>query len=476
MGLIFGKNGWLDKRTKHRALVTLGQYQKMAVEHYRGKDMAELRSEGGWDILSHAWASADDIWTSYTNADLESAAQMSAVVYACMRMICSSAPRAWMEIGKWDGDNWEPVEKHPYLDLLRQPNPMADWRTFLWSMLSHWLLTGFSYIHKVRDPTNPRTIAALYAYPTSWVTAIANDRTGKLVHYEVGGPYADRKLIVKPEDMFAMWQPDPGNPLGGLAPMHAAVRDYQTDNSRASMMIEILSNTHFASAVLQTPENMFWTEPQKEEIRSALRDLIGPGKRGDPLFLAGGTKAEFPQPPSDLDWPGISGLSESRMCSCFGVPPVIIGLRVGLENSPWSNIGEAKTSFYSDTMTPIWDWIASTFERGLFRSEGLDDEVEADYAHIPELQEDKDKLHERARKDWESGGLELDQYLEIIGQEVLGGDAGKTRILPMNFVPFVPGEEGVPPAPPHDDDIDEETPGEPAGPEEPEGDDTEEEE
>jgi len=451
VGLIFGKTGWLEKRsvrrTRQRAIQTITKYRTMAMERYSGKDMAELRREGGWDVLALNWASPDGVWRSFTNAELEDAARFSSIVYACMRVICSAAPRAWMEIGEWDGSSFEADEKHPYLNMLRQPNPNSDWRTFLWNALSHWMLTGVSYVEKVRDPQNTKEIIGMFAWPTSWVTTVVNDKTGVPAAYEVGMGYAAKKRIVRLEDMFTMYQPDPSNPYGGIAPLHAALRDYQTDESRANLMIEVLKNTHFASVVLQQPD--MWSEPQKEEIRSALYDLIGPGKRGEALFMSGeGSEVKFPEFPRDIDWPGMAGLSEARVCSCFGVPPVMIGMRVGLENSPWSNVGEAKRSFYADTMVPIWDWIASSLERGLFHSEGLSDEVEADYGHIPELQEDEDKLHERARSDWLAGGLTLDQYLEKIGEEAVGGDAGEARILPMNMVPFTPGEEIVPPPEP----------------------------
>lgn len=433
---------WRERRRRRTAL---REATKVLERHLLGKDLAELEREGGWDVLTtlHGWKAIDDVWDSFTNAQLEKIMHTSSIVYACVRKICLVAPDAFMEIGRWDGESWEPDEDHPTLELLRQPNPNSDWRTFLWSFLSHWLLTGESYVHKRRNGAGE--IIELHAVPTSWISP--QSYQGR--HwYEVSSGYGEREIVL-PEDMFAAFYPDPNCPTRGVGPMQAALKDLQIDDARAAMMIEILSNTHFAGTVLHQSE--MWTEDQKAEMRRVLKDVIGPGKRASPLFTWGdGAKVDFPQPPADIDWPGTAGLSESRICACYGIPPMLLGLRVGLEASTYSNYDAARRIFYQDTMRPTWDWTASTLERGLFRDEDLEDEVEAEYDHIPELQEDLDTMHERVRKDFHAGLLTLNEALVATGQdEVPHGDV---RVLPMALVPFELGSAGETPPerPPHD--------------------------
>lgn len=420
-----------------------------------GKDLAELEREGGWDILAtlHGWAEVEDIWENYTNSKLERISHLSSVVFACMRKICQVAPDAAMEFGEWEGDSWEPDEHHWALDLMRQPNERMDYRTFTWSWLAHWLLTGESYIWKERNRGGD--IIALHPYPTSWMSH--HTREGKS-WWEVSTGYGQH-AVLQEDDVFVSYFPDPNNPDRGSGPMQACLKDLQIDDARAALMIEVLSNLHFAGTVVHSDEH--WSEPQKLEMRRVLKDVIGPGKRASPLFTSGeGAKVEFPEPTRDIDWPSTADLAESRICAAWGVPPILIGLRVGLESATYSNYGQAKRAFYTETMRPQWDWMASGLERGLFRNEDdPDTEVEADYDDIPELQEDLDTLHERVLKDFHGGLLTLDQALAATDREELGSaKGGDVRLIPMSLVEFAPGApaEPVPPRPEHGEEDEEE--------------------
>jgi len=407
------------------------RFRNAVDETARGLALADLEREGGWDILDVNWSATEDVWNTFSDIEKETIFRTSSVIYACVRKICLVAPDANMEIGDWDGDSWEPDTSHPDLDLLRQPNPINDWRMFVWNLVGHLLMTGMSYVWKKKNAAGE--IVGLVAVPTSSVSPIYSKRTGMLTHYRIATTDQTEPALVMLEDVFVMMYPDMSYPGMGVGPMQACLRDLQIDNSRAAQMIEILTQMHFASLVVTQEKPL--TPRQKRDARSRVRDKIGSGKRGDVLFLSGkGTKAEFQRAPNDIDWPGTADLSESRIASAFGIPPILLGFRVGLQAGTFSNYSQAKTAFYQDTMKPLWQWMASTLERGLYRNEGdKETEVEANLDDVPELQADKDAVHERTRKDYFGGLLTKNQALEAIGQPVIG-DAGEVYALPMNII------------------------------------------
>jgi len=277
--------------------------------------ISDLEREGGWSLLDVNWSASENVWDSFSTVEFEAAMRMSSVIYACVRKIATVAPDVPMEIGMWDGDSWEPDTKHPDLNLLRQPNSTNDWRMFCWNWIGHLLVTGESWVWKQRNKAGE--ITSMHAVPSSSVSSIVDKKTGDIKKYRIGTGDDAKAVEVLPEDMFVMLYPDMTYPGTGVGPLQACLRDLQIDNSRAAQMIEILTQMHFAGLVVSQDAPM--SSAQKRDIRSRVRDKIGPGKRGDVLFLAGqGAKAEFQRPPADLDWPGTANLSESRICCLPG--------------------------------------------------------------------------------------------------------------------------------------------------------------
>jgi len=426
----------------------------------KGMSISDLEREGGWSLLDVNWSASENVWDSFSTIELEAAMRASSVIYACVRKIATVAPDVLMEIGMWDGDSWEPDTKHPDLNLLRQPNSTNDWRMFCWNWIGHLLVTGESWVWKQRNRAGE--ITSMHAIPSSSVSSVVDKKTGDIRKYSIGTGEDSKPIEVLPDDMFVMLYPDMTYPGNGVGPLQACLRDLQIDNSRAAQMIEILTQMHFAGLVVSQDAPM--SSAQKRDIRSRVRDKIGPGKRGDVLFLAGqGAKAEFQRPPADLDWPGTANLSESRICAAFGIPPMLLGLRVGLDAGTFSNWKQAKTAFYQDTMVPIWKWMSSTLERGMYRNEGKEEEVEPNLDDVPELQEDVDAIHARAREDYHAGLITKNRALEILGEPTIG-KAGDIYALPMNIIETPAGQLPLNTLPPEETVTEVPTPTAPAAP------------
>ena len=68
---------------------------------------------------------------------------------------------------------------------------------------------------------------------------------------------------------------------------------------------------------LKTPGLIFrqpagWDEDQKADVRAAVAGSLSVGRRGSPLFLEGADASiEMAAPLKDLDWPGLTSLSDA---------------------------------------------------------------------------------------------------------------------------------------------------------------------
>jgi len=387
---------------------------------------------GGWDLLqgSPEWTRANEIWQQKHARELEQEYEKAVIVYACVKRICIAAQEAPLRYGEKTDDGWENLDGDALQSLLSSPNSQMSDAEFEWHLISHLLLTGETYIWKWRDGLNQ--VAEMWPIPTSWVTKVL-DQAGRLIGFSVWQG-ADRQKFVAKKDMIRIILPQPASMTSGLGPLQAAGRDVQTDEARGDYIVEMLENARTPGMILTQPAG--WSPEQKDEIRAMIMNGLGRGRRGRPLFMEGdGAKLEQTAPLKDLDWPGMSALSETRICAAFGVPPIIIGLRSGLESATYSNFAQAMIAFMQGTMVPLWNWLDNGLTRGLLRDEGVMDErkqIYHDTSGVRALQDDEDKISDRAIKMFAAGLITRNRARELSGEEKLDGPKGDVLVMPMN--------------------------------------------
>jgi len=423
---------------------------------------------GGWEILGRGFTGfieASEIWNSYGTTDLEKMYKASSVVFAAVWKIASTAGEATPQIGRQTKKGWKTDETHYLNETLLKPNPLMSHSDFIAQHLIHLLLTGTGWIWEFRN--NAQQITELWPVPTSWVRQIGD-------RYEIW-QNGNQWTSVNPRDLTKQYLPDPQNPTNGMSPFTAASRDYDLDKERENYIAEMLINLKVPGLILKQEGG--WIEDDKHDIRAMLMDRIGRGHRGNPIFLEGKeSEVTMVAPLKDLDWPGLSTLSETRLCAVVGVPPMILQLRSGLERSTFSNMAEARTFFYASTMTAIWKALGEAETRGFIHNEKDESNLEIwyDTSDIPELQEDQGKRAERACGLFNGGLVTRNEGREMAGLDpVEDKSVGDVFLQAINLIPIpADGSQLALPLPPKDEGEEEwETEEEPAEGEgeEPEG-------
>ncbi|MCH7605319.1 phage portal protein [Patescibacteria group bacterium] len=396
----------------------------------RGK--TEFMGTGGWDTImgTDAWQDASDVWRPYSLNDLEKLFGTNGVVNRCISKIYTVASEADLQIVNSD---LKPMPNHPLLKLMQNPNPSMSYSDFLGHFLSHAMLTGESYIWEVRNRAG--LLDALLPIPTSWVTKKYDQDRRTILYYEVWQGQGPRARVL-PMDMTVLKFINPSNPTEGLGPLQAAIKEVQTDEERQDYMIEMLVNVKSPGMTIYQEED--WTPAQKRDTTALLNDLIGKGRRGNPLFIGGtGAKVEMIAPLKDLDWPGLTNLSETRICTVFGVPPIIIGLRSGLERATYANYEQADRSFYRGTMIPIWRMLENAFTRGFIFNEQEQQDLKFmyDLSGVMQLQEDQTEVASRAVTLFHGGLITRNRARELTGEEpIVNKDVGDVLLQPMNLI------------------------------------------
>lgn len=343
------------------------------------------------------------------------------LVYACItervNAVAEAPIRAYASSSARRG---QPIETHPLRKLLANPNPLMS-ETELFSMIElHLSLAGIAYVEIVAD----RAGVPVELWPLRPdLVRIKRHKTTIQYFYTVDG---SRNI---PVDVVPIRLPNPLDPFVGQPPMRPALRATEVDN-RANSFVGSLLKNHATPSVVVTMGALedAIDEATTNRLKAKWKQSYGGANLGEPAFLQTGMDVKtvgFNL--KDLEFPDLRTISESRICSAFQVPPIVVGAAVGLQRSTFANYAEARRSFYEEFVTSENKLIREAFTKHLlplFQRNGRTNVIlRHDYSEVLALQESEEKRWTRATDGLRAGGLTLNDYRREVGlEEVTGGD------------------------------------------------------
>jgi hypothetical protein len=410
---------------------------------------------------SSARNSTEDVFGQPMPQDMENLAAQHPVIRRCIELQAVKLLDAKIVIGREDEQGtWEPYDQETLArKLLLRPNKTMSWSNLLYFMVGNYRSTGVSYVWKMptkggdmftrkvlpspRDefgsPQPDRIVEGkgeLWPVPSSWVKQVMQNGqeesgTGMGSSY---GPYPKSFTIVvpgaariegiDPKDMIIWRNPDFRDFNSAISSVGLAWRNARLDETDENYVAEHLINIRIPGVVINVPGGI--GADAKTAIRAAFEQKLGMGRRGKPLFLEGQeAKLQTIPPVGDLGHSGMTSLNETRICTAMATPPILIGCWAGLQNSPWSNIGEAKKIFAQYTLVPMWLSLAEALTQGLIDPTSQEDgwAVAFDYDEISELQPDLAQNAGRASTLLTSGMATVNECRKIAGlQEATDGN------------------------------------------------------
>ncbi|ADU50162.1 phage portal protein, HK97 family [Thermaerobacter marianensis DSM 12885] len=373
------------------------------------------------------------------------------LVYACITEIATSVPEAPLRIYRDTAAGWEEVPDHPLRQLIRRPNPVLS-EYELWELtVVHLYLAGNAYWEIVRSRDGrPKELWPLRPDRVR----IIPDPDPRIHHtyaYAVDG-----QLYPLGTDVLHFKFPNPLDEYFGQPPLRAAVRAVAVDNEATAYVQSLLQNDAMPRVIVTTQQKL--DEDTVERLRSRWRERYGRENRGMPAFLQAGMDVKvLGLNLKDLEFPDLRATSESRICAAFGVPPVLVGAKVGLDRSTFANYSEARRSFWEETISPLLRRLADRINHKLlpmFRdSEGL--EARFDTSEVSALQESVNEKWRRITEAVEAGWLMVDEARAEAGYDPFPDGRGRVLLRPTS-VAEVPvgggGEDGGGGGEPGDDE------------------------
>jgi len=378
---------------------------------------------------------------TYPDASFENFASegygKSEIVHACIRelAVSAAAPRYYIQAPATDGGAVEVTSGLLY-DLTTRPNPNSDWYSFIESLVTFLMVAGNAYTLKERSRSGK--IAALYHLRPDRMRIIGGDHGAAGYIYSVSG--TDYSLPV--EDVCHLALPNPGGDLYGLSPLQVLARNVNLDLNMTDFAKVYFQNAGVPSGLLKLKRRLN-TQEEASVIRSRWRSQFGGRNNFHRIAILDEDADYVPMAnnPKDMALPELHDLTESRICSVFGVPAILVGANVGLQRSTYSNYREARMAFHSETLEPMVSRILRHFNRNMFSEYPGNEMLTVDWAQMRSGLDDREAMTTRVTGLFAGGILTLNEAREQLGLEAV--DDGAVRRIPSSV--FEVGEGAMAP-------------------------------
>jgi len=390
----------------------------------------------------------------YPDSGYESAARSgysrNELMYACIFKRASNLPQSIMRV--YPAGQGEALEDHRLRRLLAQPNPVTDEFSFLELAVTYLDLAGNCYwlILRGRDglpaelwPLRPDLIRI---FPTS------NPRVwdyGYILDPSSQPRTVNAQIIPIPRgDLIHIKYPNPVDAYFGQPPLRPAARATSLDNAATDFVDTLLRNYAVPGVVIETAEAT--NEEVTSKLKAKWRKAFGGNRKGEPAFLQQGMKVTpLGLTLEQLEFPDLRAISETRICMAIGIPAVLVGAKSGLDRSTFSNMREARESFWQEDLFGLQRRFAAPVRSRLlpqFAGVGRARvRVDWDNSGVPALREAETDRWERATNALARGGITINDFRRTVDLDPV--DGGDVFLTPAGVVPTHLGQDQQPQQP-----------------------------
>lgn len=314
------------------------------------------------------------------------------------------------------GREWREADDHPFVDTV-EDGPVMTMAQLTGGAILSLVVEGNAYWIKLRSNSN-QVIG--YIYVPHWQMQPRNDKaygnraadgTHLVTYYQFSGPDGSQMDLLPEDVVHFRWGIDPGNLAKGMSPLGAALREICTDNECATVGHALLERGGVLGWAI-SPDKIGDFEPEvnpekmREMARAAQSHMTG-DMAGTPVPLPYPIKVtQLGFEPSKLVLDKQRSMAVERIMSQYGIDPMVLGLPS--QSKTFSNFEEANEAAVRRGVMRVLFVLSSTLTKQVLRVDFNTNvqryslpRVGWDLSEVAALQEDRDKLHNRVRSDWQ---------------------------------------------------------------------------
>lgn len=259
----------------------------------------------------------------------------------------------------------KPLDSHPLLDLLADPNDLGT----AWGLIDVTVqlleLTGrcLWWLPQRKQ---------ILPIPTTWLVGF--EGTTKITAFKVRPPHSAEPWMIPADECAYFHYPHPGDPHGAFCPLMAVASavnaDEEMDRSQAAMFRQRINPVHaiIVGRDVESKRRPRLTGAQQRQIITAIKKRYGGAvNHHDPLILDGLIEdvKRLSNTPAEMDWLDSGKVTKEKILLGFGVNEIIIGSKEANRASAAS----ADKHFCQYTVNPkiellsqcLTEWLAPMF-------------------------------------------------------------------------------------------------------------------
>jgi HK97 family phage portal protein len=316
------------------------------------------------------------------------------IVYRCINMIVSNAAAVPLFVRQGKKD-YSMIDKHPFIDLLRKPNPHEGTIELLERLYSFLYIAGNSYLEAVTvrqntpielwvwRPDRTKVKADARGYPAEYIYNIG----GQEVSYTVDFSKSDIQKNILHLKFF-----HPINDWYGLSPIEPVLKSIATHNEAAAYNKSLLQNQAKPSGLLiyegvEGGDNILQDKQYKRLQQEIEAKFTGTHNAGKPMLLEGGFKWQsLSMTQEELEFLESKNSVAREIALGFGVPPMLLGIP---GDNTFANYKEANRAFHRQTVLPLVDRGCKSMSSFFQPSYGEDFYLQADVDKVEALSEER---------------------------------------------------------------------------------------
>jgi len=300
-------------------------------------------------VAGSDFASAEAVQTAYDPRRAASALLANPWYWRAVGIRAASLAALPLQVQRRTAEGFEPVDDHPFAELLRRPNSQQTARQFRTQLVTDLLPSGNGYILPIGIGAPGTAPAALLLLEPARVTITPGQDGAPLAYvYDTQGAVKSYPPDVVGHARFSA----AGGGLqrlygtGEVQPMD---RDLAADVAMAAQMARKSSRGRPDAAYVPQDSKTTWGRPQVRDMQTQI-DRILQEQTGGVAVMSGAGKFEA------IDWTigDLGGIdmrawARSVVVAVTGVPPTLLGL----QSANYATAEMERRSFISDTLTPL---------------------------------------------------------------------------------------------------------------------------
>jgi HK97 family phage portal protein len=366
----------------------------------------------------------------------------NSIVYACLRMLSQSVPEAPLRAYRKGKEEREALdEDDPLMKLIHRPNELMTEYEF-WELTTlQMAITGRSTWFKERDnkgvlialwPLRPDRVGPIYAGSDS------DDALLSGYSYQI--PSTGSFIAIPRKDVLAFNLPnlsgESGGIVEGLGPSQVLAREISADNEATDFVGALLANYAAPTVAIRT-KVAIKDEAKANLIKAKFKHEFGGSRRGMPAIIDGDTSVDLIGfNLQQLEFPGVRANTESRICAAYGVPPILVGVNVGLQGARGIGGGGVITGlrqyFTETTLANYWRRFSDQYTMDIAVEYGEDIVCEFDTSMVVALAGRRQEKLAPIEVAFQRGGATRNEYREALGLEA--DDDGDIYLVPTNVI------------------------------------------